>query len=572
MTETPLTFEEMVRRIDAMTPGQRAELEKTVAPMLAKPWLPQMGPQTDAYYTKAEETLYGGAAGGGKSDILLGLSTTEHYKSVIFRRQSTDLDGLWARIGDILAGRVAKKNATKKQLRTTDGRVVEFGHLDAPGSEKTWQGRDHDLYGFDEAAQMDEFKVSFVIQWLRSTRAGQRARVVFATNPPIPEYKDGKLLDTGTGAWLKEWFAPWLEDTYPLPAKPGDLRWCFMRTEGDRMSTIWVDGPGAYDPVSGAPVPNFTQKDVDNGTVAVAKSRTFIKSLLKDNVFLKDTGYAARLSATPEPLKSLLLTGSFTVKGEDHPFQIIPTLHVLAAQERWKQRVALGEHKRLRQIVLSGDIAQGGADTTVLGALYETDFFGEMLTQAGRLTPTGKEVTALLLLQRQHNAMIVLDGTGGWGGSTRDLLETHHQIIAEMCVASAGSTQWVNNNMWKCLNRRAEMWWMFREALDPNSGFDICLPPGTRLQTQLTAPIFIIKGKTLQVESKDDVRVRVGSSTDEADMIIQAWHYREQAMAARMHYEPDIVSRLVHGMTAKKMREQAGSAVELDDPLKDMRW
>lgn len=569
--ETPLTFEEMERRIEAMTPGQRAQLEKTVAPMLAKPWLPQMGPQTDAYYSSADETLYGGAAGGGKSDLLLGLATTEHYKSVIFRRQSTDLEGLWTRLNEIAAGRVVKSDATRKRMKLNDGRLIEFGHLEKPGSEKTHQGRDRDLYGFDEAAQMDEFKVAFVIQWLRSIRKGQRTRVVLGTNPPIPEFKDGKLLDTGTGAWLKEWFAPWLEDTYPLPAKPGELRWCFMRTEGDRMVTVWVEGPGCYDLQTAEPRPEATEDDINNGRVAVSKSRTFIKSLLKDNVFLKDTGYAARLSATPEPLKSLLLTGSFTVKGEDHPFQIIPTLWVLAAQERWKKRTAAGDHKRLRQLVFSGDIAQGGADSTVLGELYETDYFGEPLTQAGRLTPTGKEVLQLILVRRRNNALIVLDGTGGWGGSTRDLLSTHHQIEAEMFVASAASRGWTKDMLWKFLNLRAEMWWGFREALDPDSDYEICLPPSTRLMTQLTAPIFIVKGKTLQVESKDEVRTRIGSSTDEADMVLQAWHYRDQALAARFHGNIDIVDRIAHGVTPQQRERERGSPVDFNDPLGDFR-
>lgn len=571
MTDTPLTFEEMERRINLMTPGQRAELEKSVAPMLAKAWLPQMGPQTDAYYSLADETLYGGAAGGGKSDLLLGLATTEHYKSVIFRRQSVDLEGLWTRLGEIAAGRVIKSDATRKRMKLNDGRLIEFGHLEKPGSEKTHQGRDRDLYGFDEAAQMDEFKVAFVIQWLRSIRKGQRTRVVLGTNPPIPEYKDGKLLDTGTGAWLKEWFAPWLEDTYPLPAKPGELRYCFMRTEGDRMRTIWVDGPGCYDLTTGEARPDATEDDINKGLVAVAKSRTFIKSLLKDNIFLKDTGYAARLSSTPEPLKSLLLTGSFTVKGEDHPFQIIPTLWVLAAQERWRKRVAAGEDKRLRQLVFSGDIAQGGADSTVLGELYETDFFGEPLTQAGRETPTGKEVMQLVLTRRKNNALIVLDGTGGWGGSTRDLLSTHHQIECEMFVASRKSTSWVNNGLWKCLNGRAEMWWAFRDALDPSSDYDICLPPSTRLMTQLTAPIFIVKGKTMQVEEKDEVRKRVGSSTDEADMVLQAWMYRDQALAARIQDDIDIVDRIAHGVTPAQRRRERAAPVEFDDPLGDFR-
>lgn len=572
MTETPLTLEEMERRILGMSPEQRRELERVAKPFLEKCWLHQPGPQTEAFYTTAEETLYGGAAGGGKSDLLLGLATTAHLKSVIFRRQSVDLDGLWNRLAEIVAGHVRKSDANKKRLRTTDNRLIEFGHLEKPGSEKSWQGRDHDLYGFDEAAQMDERKVSFVIQWLRSTTEGQRARIVFATNPPMPEYdRNGNLIDSGGGQWLKDWFAPWLDDMFRNPAKPGEIRWCYMRTEGDRMTTVWVEGPGGYDPATGAAVSGYTQEDVDAGRVAVAKSRTFIKSLLKDNAFLKNTGYAARLSSTPEPLRSLLLTGSFTVKGEDHPYQIIPTQWVLLAQERWKAREAKGEFRHLRQLVISADIAQGGADSTVIGELLETDVFTEPTARPGHETPTGKEVTTMLLMRRRHGSLIVLDGTGGWGGSTRDKLRDDHEIDAEMCVSSEGSTEWTKDLTWKFLNLRAEMWWLFREDLDPDSGYDICLPPSSRLLTQLTAPHFIVKGKTLQVESKDDLRLRLGSSTDEADQILMAWHYRDQALAQLRFGRPDIVSRIVHGVTDEQFRQQQNQAVEQDDPLGDWR-
>jgi hypothetical protein len=35
-------------------------------------------------------------------------------------------------------------------------------------------------------------------------------------------------------------FAPWLDDRYPYPAKPGELRWVVSDENGkDR----WVDGP-----------------------------------------------------------------------------------------------------------------------------------------------------------------------------------------------------------------------------------------------------------------------------------------------------------------------------------------
>jgi hypothetical protein len=578
VTAFPTTVEEMEAFLKAMPPDKFAALKKIGAKQFGRPWNPQPGPQTEAYFTQADETLYGGAAGGGKSDLVLGLATTQHERSLIFRRQANDLEGLWVRLEEIVRGRVAKSDANKKKMRLKDNRFIEFGHLEKPGSEKGWMGRPHDLIAFDEAAQLDEMKVAFVTRWLRSTTPGQRKRVMFSTNPPIPEFdRDGKIIDTGTGAWVKEWFAPWLEETYPDPARPGELRWCYMIAEGDRMLNIWVEGPGGYPLesddnrgwVKGQRIAKggYTEEDVEAGLVAVASSRTFIKSLLKDNAFLRGTGYAAKLSTTPEPLKSLLLNGSFTVKGEDHPFQIISTLDVLRAQDRFRVVLNSGEWKKWRQLVLFGDVAQGGMDMSVLESLLENDFFEEPFAQAGRHTPTGKEVRMMVLAKRRDNSLVGLDGTGGWGGSTRDLLEQNDKIIAEMLIASAKSTGWTSDQRYKFGNQRAEMWWTFREALQEKSGYEIKLPLSTRVSTQLTAPIFVIKGNTIFVEEKEELRKRLGSSTDEADAIIGAWFLRDMALQQRFQARPDIVQRIVHGITPEQLHAAQGDALPFDDPL-----
>jgi len=93
-----LTLEEMERRIKAMPPDKLAQLKKLAHKQFSRPWNPQPGPQTEAYYHQADETLYGGAVGGGKTDLLLGLATTQHLRSIIFRRQSTDLEKIWDRL------------------------------------------------------------------------------------------------------------------------------------------------------------------------------------------------------------------------------------------------------------------------------------------------------------------------------------------------------------------------------------------------------------------------------------------------------------------------------------------
>src|SRR5260221_11561700 len=66
-------------------------------------WQPNPGPQTDAYHSTAHIIGYGGAAGGGKSDLLLGKAFTQHKKSIIFRNHYTDLGDMVTRGDDILA-------------------------------------------------------------------------------------------------------------------------------------------------------------------------------------------------------------------------------------------------------------------------------------------------------------------------------------------------------------------------------------------------------------------------------------------------------------------------------------
>lgn len=384
---------ELVDRIVAMlqtkTPEEIENYRKQVAPIFRQ-WAPQPGPQTRAYFSEADELLYGGAAGGGKTDLLLGLATTQHQRSVLFRNQSVDLTSLFERLEQIEPNPL-KKNAQQRSMKTRSGRVIETGHLDLPGSERNHMGRAKDFIGFDEAALLDELRVNFVGQWLRSIDPKQRCRIVFATNPPMPEIKDGIMTDTAVGDWLIRWFAPWLDPLYPNPAEQGELRWCFMRAEGERLVTVWVDGPGYYLPDTAERVDNPTKEQRASGEVSAARSRTFIRSLVSDNMFYANSGYAERLSGTPEPMRSMLLLGDFTIKGDDHPFQIIPTSWVLAAEERHRNR-PWSEVKFLRQLVLACDIAQGGIDTTVLAPLYETDYFEDLVTRPGSKTPDRKSV------------------------------------------------------------------------------------------------------------------------------------------------------------------------------------
>ena len=78
-----------------MTPEERAEFDRLLAsdPL---PWRPLNGPQTDAYLSEADVVGYGGAAGGGKTDLCCGLATTQHQRVGIFGDDAVALrfDGL----------------------------------------------------------------------------------------------------------------------------------------------------------------------------------------------------------------------------------------------------------------------------------------------------------------------------------------------------------------------------------------------------------------------------------------------------------------------------------------------
>lgn len=542
----PATVEEFTDLFKHMRATDRAKSLAMLGKAMTLCWIPQPGPQIRAYDSRVDELLYGGAAGGGKTDLLIGLASTAHKRSLIFRRQAVDLDGIWERLVAVVGSekQIDEQNSVKKRMTTTEGRLIEMGHLEKPNSEKSWQGRAHDLVGFDEAAQLDELKVEFVMRWIRSTEAGQHCRAVFATNPPIPDMRGGVMTDVATGDWLKRWFAPWIDPLYVDKAEPGEVRHCFMRATGQRMETIWVPGPGWYyqedgEKFTGEP----TDEEVTQLVLSKAKSRTFIKSRVADNSFLKGTGYFERLSATPEPLRSMLMDGAFGVKLADHEWQVIPTLWVVAAQRRWLDRGELVRttpgvyHAPMR--VLAADVAQGGLDQTITVPLYDDERYGQLDVLPGIKTPTGVEVVANLLRRREDQALIVLDGCGGWGGGTRDLLNVNHQIKAEMCISSQKSTSWTKDFAFKFLNVRAELWWAFREALDPDSDHEIMLPPSDALMAQLTAPHFGYRGNVIVIESKDDLRSRLNSSTDEADAVIMGWHYLKKAKHRLNH--PDVV-------------------------------
>ena len=71
-------------------------------------------------------------------------------------------------------------------------------------------------------------------------------------------------------------------------------------------------------------------------------------------------------------------------------------------------------------------------------------------------------------------------------------------------------------------NQRAQWWWGMREALNPASGVDLALPPDPELKVDLCAPRWNLTPRGIQIESKDDLRKRIGRSPDRGDAVVYA--------------------------------------------------
>lgn len=434
------------------------------------------------------EMGFGGMAGGGKTDMLLGIAATLFHRSRIMRREFPQLDGIIERGNEVyptlfIAG-------SKKHWRF-DRRVIALRSMQYAKNWKKYQGQAIEFLGIDEATEFGENSIRSVTGWIRSAE-GVRTLVVYATNPPT----------TPEGEWIIRYFAPWLDPQYPNPAQDGEIRWFAHILDENNRETV-IERP------DGTPF-EHRKKPV------YPISRTFIHASRHDNPYLGEE-YERRLQALPEPLRTIVMEGDFTVGAQDDPWQCIPTNWVLEAQKRWSETPQ--PEVSLRS--LGVDVAHGGADDTVIQALYGV-WFAEPKVYAGTATPDGDTAAKYVDEMWDKAAPIAVDAVG-YGASAADTMRAWNMSPIPVNFG-AGSDKLDQSRRFQFFNKRAECYWEFREALDPKSGQDICLPPSRRLRADLCAPRYkIVRGK-IQIEEKVRIKERLGRSPDEGDAIVLCWY------------------------------------------------
>lgn len=494
-----------------LTPKEREELNSLIAEDLDDhPWRPLPGPQTMAYESQADVIGFGGAAGGGKTDLAIGMATTQHHRAQMFRREGPQLKGIIDRLAEILGSR-DKINGNPPVYRDDDtDRQIEFNSMPNLGDETKYQGRPKDLLVLDEAANFLEAQVRFVKGWVRTTRPGQRTRTLLTFNPPT----------TAEGRWVIDFFAPWLDKKHPLyPTAPGKLRYVYVDPETGKDTWIEDDNGAPFVFVDGQRVYDFDTLAYRPEEIVKPESRTFVPSRITDNPFLVSTGYMAQLQALPEPLRSQMLLGDFQAGVGDDPWQVIPTRWVEIAQERWRERARKGE-----LLSMGVDVARGGKDNTVIAKRYktpETDhWYDRLQLHPGTETPNGRVVAGLVIAEHRDHAPIHLDVIGV-GASPYDVLSETSQPVYGVNVSQKATASDKSGRL-SFFNLRSQLWWQMREDLDPDAENGICLPPDPDLLKELCAPRWELSGMTLKVESREDIVDRVGRSPDRASAIVLA--------------------------------------------------
>jgi len=163
---------------------------------------------------------------------------------------------------------------------------------------------------------------------------------------------------------------------------------------------------------------------------------------------------------------------------------------------------------------LGVDVARFGSDKTVIAA-RDTRCIQDIRTYSGISTmeTVGWVRKAMEDMDcRPENVMI--DDTGVGGGVTDRL----HELGLSVVPVDFGSKAYEDT---KFKNRRTELYWNMRKAIIPEATEPLFIPTKyNSLRKELTQPRYkMTSDQTIQLESKDELRKRLGRSPDESDAV-----------------------------------------------------
>ena len=233
-------------------------------------WKPQ--PKQAEFMARGEfEALYGGAAGGGKSEALVMEALRQvdipHYKALILRKTYPQLSELIDKSLNYYPRSFpkARYNSTAHTWTFSSGAKIRFGAMQYTKDRVQYQGQAFDYIAFDELTHFTWDEYSYMFSRCRPNGPGTQCYIRATANPG------------GIGhGWVKERFI----------------------TAGTPLETIWQD---------------IIWTDPEGNTHKRKRSRVFIPSNVFDNQILMDNDpdYIANLAALPAAERDALLYGDW---------------------------------------------------------------------------------------------------------------------------------------------------------------------------------------------------------------------------------------------------------------------
>lgn len=219
------------------------------------------------------------------------------------------------------------------------------------------------------------------------------------------------------------------------------------------------------------------------------------------------------------PLYESKVAGNFPAQGND---TLIPISWVEAAIERWHDM-----QEKSNIIELGVDVAEYGSDISVVAprvgdkCLELFDYSG-----IGIMDLAGEVIN---IHRKMKSTAIKVDVIGiGTGVQGRLAEQGFPAIRVNVAESPGGATpEEVDEMKTIFMNKRSQLWWNLRERLNPDTRVNpdpIGLPPDEEMTFDLTNIKYKIRSNgKIQIESKDELRKRIGRSSDRGDAIMLAF-------------------------------------------------
>jgi predicted phage terminase large subunit-like protein len=271
---------------------------------------PQKGKQELAFNLKVDVLIYGGAAGSGKSRLLL-MKPLQYindpdYEAVFFRRTTKALEkagSLWPESKKLWRPFAPRVRERDHQHIFPGGATISMDHLEhEKDAEGNHQGTQYSGIHFDELTHFSQTQFLYLIGRMRSSSEGDS--YCMATCNPDPD------------SWVYDWIEWYLDDSeegYPDETKCGKIRYFVIVDESPIFADTEEELAEAYPDIC------YQEDPATGELIYVAPlSFSFINGTIFDNPALirANPKYLSALKSQTKINRARLLDGAWRVRAE----------------------------------------------------------------------------------------------------------------------------------------------------------------------------------------------------------------------------------------------------------------